>query len=243
MVFYRGFDMRRMTFLALALLTQSAFAELRIAGDKVSPLYAIVELSAEGQAEGSALIWDVYPEETASIREYGGKLLVTAAPGKYKVKLRSIKGSVVETARHEITFGGSTPQPPGPTPQPPTPQPDVTPNPAPIQEPGFRVLIVYEKDQLNKLPPAQLNAMYGAALAGYLDSKCVKSNNQPEWRVWDQNLKIEGAAATLPLSKALQRPRAAVPWIVISDGRTGFEGPLPVTEAEILALIKKYGGA
>ena len=32
------------------------------------------------------------------------------------------------------------------------------------------------------------------------------------------------------------------PWITISNGKRGYSGPVPETEAELLALLKKYGG-
>ena len=41
---------------------------------------------------------------------------------------------------------------------------------------------------------------------------------------------------------AMKRPRSGLPWIVVSNGTTGYEGPLPLTEADTLALLKKYGG-
>ena len=40
----------------------------------------------------------------------------------------------------------------------------------------------------------------------------------------------------------MKRTRSSVPWLVVSNGVTGFEGPLPATEAEITAILTQFGG-
>ncbi len=35
--------------------------------------------------------------------------------------------------------------------------------------------------------------------------------------------------------------RDSLPWVIISNGSTGFSGPLPDSEAALTDLIKKYG--
>ena len=130
---------------------------------------------------------------------------------------------------------------PDPTPEPdPKPDPPVPPKPdgeAPIKEPGFRVLITYE----SQLPvPPWLNDSDFRAL---LNANCVAgTNGVKEWRVVDKDSPSVANAGVWP--KALERTRGKpVPWVLISTGKIGFEGPLPVDKAEAIALIKRYAEA
>lgn len=139
---------------------------------------------------------------------------------------------------------GNAPAPgPGPGPDP-GPGPGPTPPPAPVPIPldGLRVLILYESADLAKLPKEQVAAMNSAEVRSYLTSKCVKGadNKTSEWRIWDKD--VDASAEPAHWQAALKRPRTAVPWIIISTGKQGFEGPLPTTQADLLALLKRFGG-
>lgn len=126
---------------------------------------------------------------------------------------------------------------PGPDPKPPAP------GPAPIPVDGFRALLVFEKTELNKLPASQLNAVYSEKVRAYLQSHCVASpdGKTKEFRYYDQNDNLANDSKVW--QDAFARPRTKVPWIVLSNGKTGYEGPVPLTEAELLQLLTKYGGA
>ncbi len=39
---------------------------------------------------------------------------------------------------------------------------------------------------------------------------------------------------------AMKRPRGSLPWIVVSNGTTGYEGPLPANLDATTALVLKY---
>jgi hypothetical protein len=128
------------------------------------------------------------------------------------------------------------PVPPGPTPPiPPGPVPPTPPEPAPpIAGDGFKVLIVYEKQEQQKLTAGQLNTIFGQKFRDYM----VAKNGQ--YLILDK----DNTAANQPKEwqDAMRRPRAAHPWVLISNGKTGFEGPLPTHEEEINLLLRKYGG-
>lgn len=207
-------------------------ANLTIQGDLNRPPYTLVQLSPGGVDAGAAVIWDVFPEEQADIVETGGKLIFTGPPGTYKVKLRSIKGSDVGTARATVTIGT-----PGPGPGP-------GPNPPPTPLAGLRALILYESADLGKMPAAQETALRSKAVRDYLDSKCVKGpSGTAEWRCWDKD--VSPAGETPQWQALYNRPHASTPWLVIADGANNnpvYEGPLPGTEAELLGLLKKFGG-
>jgi hypothetical protein len=103
---------------------------------------------------------------------------------------------------------------------------------APIPEAGLHVLIVEETEDRRQLPQSQVNIFTSVTLREYLDSKAKA------WRIFDQDVDLERESEVW--QKAMGRERASVPWIVVSNGRTGHEGPLPKTVAETLTLIKKY---
>jgi hypothetical protein len=146
-----------------------------------------------------------------------------------------------------VVSGGVNPLPPGPEPGPKPPiPPEPSPDPPPIPSDGFRVLVVYENDPsdpASTLTKEQRGAMSSQAVRSYLDSKCAKGKDgkTPEWRMWDQHVELTNE--TDIWKDAMKLPRNVLPWIVISDGKGGYSGPLPANEAELLTLLKKYGGA
>jgi hypothetical protein len=138
---------------------------------------------------------------------------------------------------------GPIPPTPTPTPGPPTPGPTPpTPTPAPIPAPGLHVLMVYESGELSKLPPAQLSVLYAKSIRDYLQAKCPvgPDGKTKEWRIWDQNTDASGDAPVW--RDAMKRPRTSVPWIIVSNGTSGYEGPLPASIDEALKLLKQFGG-
>ncbi len=106
----------------------------------------------------------------------------------------------------------------------------------------MRVLIVYESADLNKLPKEQLDTLYAAKVRGYLDTHCAKGpdGKTPEWRIWDQNVPT-GAEAKV-WQDAMARKRDKVPWLIVSNGKEGFEGPLPPNTDAMLRTLQTYGG-
>jgi hypothetical protein len=130
---------------------------------------------------------------------------------------------------------GPTPVPPGPTPVPPGPVPPAPePNPMPGVQ-GLHMLIVYESGDLGKYPAAQVNSWQSKAVFDYL---AAKGKN---WRVWDKDVDPSGDAPKWQAAFARAKGKT-LPWIVVSNGTTGYEGPAPKDAAELLALLKRYGG-
>lgn len=156
-----------------------------------------------------------------------------------------------ETARADFTVVIGTPPtppiPPGPGPKPPEPP---TPTPVPIPEMGFRVLIVLETADISGLPAAQQSALTNTkTILPYLQRKCVKGpdGRTAEWRIWDKDVNLGGERILWQqaMGKALAdylTNKGSLPWIIISDGKTGHSGPLPGNSADLLELLKRYGG-
>lgn len=136
-----------------------------------------------------------------------------------------------------------TPVPPAPTPPIPVPPKPVDP-PAPIPLAGLRVLIKVERQpaDLLKLTAGQREVIQSTKTDEYLNSVCTTGadGKTKEWRVYDQNQDMTNDAPHW--RDAMKRAHASIPWIIISNGKTGFEGPLPpdITVESFKALVNKY---
>lgn len=125
------------------------------------------------------------------------------------------------------------------------PSPSPAPSPAPIPAKGLHVLMVVDSSATSKLPAAQQLALTSGDVREYLNQHCPlgPDGHTPEWRLWD---KTTDAANESPLwQAALKRTEGKpMPWIIVSnpDKGGGYEGQLPANAADLLALLKKYGG-
>lgn len=208
------------------------------------PFDPIVLKAQDITSTKAQFLWDI--EGDARVVEDGGTIYVWAPPGKYRVTLTAIDfdSKKVERARFAFSVEGKPvppdpgPVPPDPGPKPPDPVPPQPPAPIPVT--GFRVLIIEESAERAKLPVAQLKILFDKGVRDYLNSKCVKGADQKtaEWRIWDKDADASGEAKHW--QDALKRPRQSVPWVIISDGKTGYEGPLPATVEAALELFKRY---
>lgn len=176
-------------------------------------------------------------------------LVASSVPGTYIISAHgSLHNHSTDIATTRVTISGvgpTPPIPPGPIPVPPGPKPpDPTPPgpPAPIPGDGLRVLMVYESAELSKMPAAQNAALYSKQVENYLNSHCPPGvdGKTKDWRIWDKDVDTSGEAKIW--QDAMKRPWGGAPWIIISNGKTGYEGKLPATEADLLTLIKTYGG-
>ena len=218
----------------------------KIAGLDVVPEHRLVRLTVSGIPPGHFILWDVYPPEEvdAATQKLKSAYEFVAPPGVYKVRVRAFKPdseSPLEAWRTVTVQPRAPPapgtQPPGPTP----PTPPTPPQPAPpIAGGGNRVLIVYETG--DRLPPAQSAILTSGVLRDYLDAKTAKDDFNPTgaYRIWDKDVNLSHPSVSPSWKAAFARPRQSLPWIVVSNGRTGYEGPLPADVPQTLALLKKY---
>lgn len=220
-------------------------AQLKVEGDTLTVVKA---LPFRVRAPEGADLYDWTVPESVKAFPEDNTLTVTSAPkGTFVVRVRCTtidfekKKINKELGEVEINYGGVIPGPQPPTPpnpDPPTPQPKN----APIAIDGFSVLMVTETRDGTELPKGQFNVAFGGKVRDYLKANCVREgpNNWPAYRIYDQNISMEGE--TKAWQDAMKRERKSVPWIVVSDGKTGYEGPLPASEEEAINLFKKYGG-
>lgn len=127
-----------------------------------------------------------------------------------------------------------------PLPPKPEPKPDDPPKPTPIPGEGFRVLIVRETKDLSNLPASQVAIFSAREVREYLGTKCVLEGNQRAFRIWDQDTDVSREAQHW--QDAMKRKRDSLPWLLVTNGKEGYEGPLPKDVPEMMALLKKYGG-
>ena len=106
---------------------------------------------------------------------------------------------------------------------------------APISAPGLHVLVVYDSSKTNTLEPKQLSALNSNRVPAYVTSKNGKFNRF--------DTKVEQTNMDPIWKAALARPRASLPWVIVSNApnKGGIEAPLPNTDEEFLSLVKKYG--
>lgn len=129
---------------------------------------------------------------------------------------------------------------PGPTPGPvdPVDPVDPEPNPEPIVSPieadGLHVLIVEETSSRSRLTPEQIAIFSDTKWRDYVQSK------SGHYRALDKD--TEFLNADDPFKQAMERPREAIPWLIVSNRpKGGVEMPLPATREELLQVLKTWG--
>ena len=187
----------------------------------------------------------VFPSEL--LTDSTATVLVASKQGRYKVFAVTAAGDKISSVASTIIVVGDgvDPDPLPPQPKPPQPKPDdpkpddPKPTPAPIPLPGLRVMIVYDSAKLAEMPKEQQAILFGAETRGLLNQKCVADEQgNASWRIYPKVTDISNADKVW--QDAIARPRASVPWVVVSNGKTGFEGPLPANAAQFMELVKKY---
>lgn len=193
------------------------------------------------QSKGTAFRWVLaYPKDRTFLAFNDNKTVVFASgkPGEYLFVL-VVAGVEKETlqvasAEKRVVIGNPTPGP-GPTPNP-GPNPP-SPNPSPIPLAGLRVLVVSERT--GTPIPSDQQAILTSALVRQALSRCEKgSNGVPEFRFFDPDVDLSDQPQHW--KDAMKLPRASLPWVIISNGKTGFSGPLPKDVDSFLELLKGY---
>ena len=164
-------------------------------------------------------------------------IVISSNPGTYRLfAYTSDASGPSDPQMITVTIAGPAPSPaPAPVPMP-------APDPAPISAPGFRVLVIYDTATASSLPAKQLDCIFSTSVRGYLAEKCIRGTDAktPEFRFYDVN--TDPTSDGQLWADAMKRPRKSLPWVIISDGSKGYEGPLPGNVDDFLALLKKYGG-
>lgn len=158
------------------------------------------------------------------------------AAGRYRfTAVAASKAGEQTRTDFAVVVGTPPPVPPGPTPPGPTPDPA-----APFAgAPGLRVLILYESGKEPTYPPEQWYAVLGAKFQGFLDTVCVAEGSRKGWNVWPVGVAVGTEPKVWQDAVAKARP-TSFPWLLVGNGKAGFSGPLPKTEAEMEAKVKEF---
>lgn len=211
---------------------------------QLSAIFDRIGASLNAYAKGSD-VWQALDQQYARLTDstkntrYSISLILLRVTGRfYDTQLSASDRKLLKqffadlkSACDELATG---PKPPTPGPTPPTPGPSSN----PFGGGGLHVLIVYDSKAVTPEIDVLLRS---GALRDYLNTHADKNNGAPEWRIFPTTEDVSNEAKIW--QDAFKRDRKSTPWIVIGKDQAGFEGELPAKLDDLLALIKKYGGA
>lgn len=126
-----------------------------------------------------------------------------------------------------LVLGAVTPmQCPGPGPTP-------DPTPAPLS-----VLFVYESKNIS---PEQAAVLSSKALREYLDTHCVMDGTLPAYKFLDKDADVSRLSAKWQAAWAKAKGKP-LPWMEVDNGKDQYSGAWGKTDAETIAVLRKYGG-
>lgn len=176
------------------------------------------------------------PVDVLELPTDAGRLYGLDVPaGKYLVTVLSVEAGNISVDRVRVEVRTPTPDPD---------DPDPPPQDVPFPAPGLAVMVVREASD-QSLPPAQLSIFTSKTINSWLAANCVKdSKGDPFARTWDDDYTADqlgnvgdDVKAAYAATKAAAK---SMPWICISNGKTGFSGPLPANVDAMLELLGRY---
>jgi hypothetical protein len=108
------------------------------------------------------------------------------------------------------------------------PPPDVV----PVPTTGLHVLMVWESSQPGEIPESQVQVLTSTIVRDWI------RDHNGQFRVFDDDTDLSQTPKVW--QDAMKVPRQSLPWIVVSNGRTGFSGPLPKNIDETIQLLEKH---
>lgn len=181
---------------------------------------------------------------TAVVSELEPGLFMVSDPGEHLVEVLSIgliEGELFFDEREvRITVPGVPVPPPDDDEDEDDQDDEDPPTPAPIPEPGLRVMVIYETADVPNYPATQVGILTSQSVKKWLDANCTVGPDgvTPEWRFVDDDSVFDDPESVW--AKAIKRDRESLPWVIISDGTKGHEGPLPMDAAGMLDLLKGF---
>lgn len=206
----------------------------------------IIPISAQGTAED--IHWhtsdpNLHVADRTLLNDASTILVTASAPGDYLITAHgSLHSRSTDLVSSHLTVTGDAPPPipVPPIPVPPTPVPPPIPvpppqPPAPIPAAGLHVLIVYDEASKGSLSPEQTAILATDTIRDYVNGK-----TQGGLRVWRSSVNPAGDDKLWQDAFARTKGKE-LPWIVVSNGKTGTEQKLPANIDGVMTLLKTYG--
>lgn len=189
--------------------------------------YSIVGLiRVTTEAKNVEVIAETRLREPVQIEQINNEYYQIRSKGEFWIDVTAIdfEKNIYGRQRKVLKIGND------PTPE---PEPTPTPTPAPIPEPGLHVLLVWESADASALTSGQRDIFYSSDSRSFLKEK---SGNK--WRLYDKDVILPESEKVW--ATALKRPRTSLPWVIISNGTTGYEGPVSENLADFKKLVEQY---
>lgn len=199
----------------------------------------MVRVDVKTLKPGMELSWEFIASDAMKFdREIFGQraALVARAEGELWIVVGTVHDGKPFLARTHVVSGKGPLPPPIVDPVDPVKPKPVEPplTPAPIPLPGLRALIIYETNAL----PNINSIVSGEKVRNYMVEKGVKGG----FIALDKDASDDDLTRVDPwIRDAFKRPRTSIPWLIVSNGTSGFEGPLPLAVGDVMAILKKYG--
>jgi hypothetical protein len=202
----------------------------KIAGPSEAKPYTLVKLGLDSSSRGTGFAWLTFSKGLSGGSCNGAKeFWFTGPPGEYQVALIVTAEGQIATDQKVITITGDGP---GPEPKPDPPKPDPTP-----PQPAKLYVVIIETT-------ASAVAARGQMLTNQELAKRM-SDKGHRWRVVDQFVTDQNGQPPDDVARYIAKAKTkTLPQLFLVDehGNPRFEGDLPRTPAELLALIQKVGG-
>lgn len=204
------------------------------------PVGQLITISAKNAVHAKkpgSLTWRIKPQLQTFLTADGETIVVNTGLKPQVVEILQIVSLADKNAYTEIAIRiGNAPNPP-PNDEDVIPKPEPDPTPQPTFG-KLKVVIIEEVADRPTLPSSQRTVLLDKSIRDYAESHCELAGDIPEFRIYDKDL----TPNVDWVKKAFSEQRTTLPWIVLSNGKTGYSGPLPLTVEETLTLLKKYGG-
>jgi hypothetical protein len=223
-------------------------ADVPIVGaDKPIKKYGMAKLSVKIEP-GDQVIWRVgaAPGKTSVVADRetdNEKCRITAEPGSsflVEVTVVNFDKKKLDVGQSPLFFEGEPDPVDPPGPKPPGPKPPIPPSPdgtSPFPDTGLRVLIVIPgKDQ--PLTQNQFDIIYGGDARDFLDATVGNDN----YRIYPSTTNVDTAPKVWKDAFMRKRPPPELPWVLVGNGKTGYEGPLPkdIMLEQFKAMVTKH---
>jgi len=194
-------------------------------------------------AAGPIKVRGLFADGTGKIETRGYRaafvyFITASSPGKVELILIPAGVSTeTDIVRQVLTVSGIGPNPP-PVVDPVVPVDPIVPPTPTVGK--LKLMILEDPSQRASLPASQVAVLTGQTLREYAKSHCTATDGAADFRMLSVRQDVSNQAAWI--KAAFAEPRASLPFLVVSNGTSGFAGPLPATVAETMTLLQRYGG-